>query len=192
MTDPIAQFSQWLEMAKKEKTIPEPTAMCLATAGKDARPSARMVLLKHFDTRGFVFFTNMESRKSHEIRDNAHAALCFYWGQITRQVRVEGTVERVGDAEADSYFSTRPRDSNIGCWASKQSEPLDDREMLVQAVHDYNKKFAGQDVPRPPFWSGWRVIPEAIEFWEQGEHRLHERELFVRHGHGWTVKKLYP
>ena len=192
MTDPILKFSEWLEQAKKQKSIAEPTAMCLATADSKGQPSARIVLLKAFDARGFVFYTNLESRKSHEIAQNPKAALCFHWMPLEKQVRIEGRIEPVSDVEADAYFATRPRDSRIGAWSSKQSALLPSRDELVKAVEENTAIFKGQDIPRPPFWSGWRVIPEAIEFWEQGESRLHEREVFTREGQGWDVKKLYP
>jgi pyridoxamine 5'-phosphate oxidase len=190
--DPIARFAQWLEAARRHAGIIEPTAMCLATADAKGKPSARIVLLKDFDERGFVFYTNLESRKSEELKANPQAALCFHWMPLMRQVRIEGNVEPVSDAEADAYFASRPRESQIGAWASRQSRPMDDRETLAQTVAQYDKQFAGKNVPRPPFWSGWRVIPESIEFWQQGEFRLHERELFTRQGKGWKVITLYP
>lgn len=166
--------------------------MTLATVDSKGQPSARIVLLKAFDERGFVFYTNLDSRKSREMKQNSKAALCFYWMPLERQVRIEGKVEPVSAAEADAYFATRPRESRIGAWSSKQSSPLDSRDTLVRAVAETTKKFEGQDVPRPEFWSGWRVIPETIEFWQQGESRLHDREVYTRTGGGWTVNRLYP
>ena len=190
--DPISKFEAWLEKARRHQGIIEPTAVALATAGKSGQPSLRMVLLKGVDARGFAFYTNMESHKARELKENPHAALCFYWMPLFRQVRVEGKVEKVSDADADAYFKSRPRESRIGAWASKQSAELPSMDILKHAVAEYEKKFEGQDVPRPPFWSGWRVIPERIEFWQQGEYRLHERELYIRQEHGWNVTKLYP
>ncbi len=190
--DPIKQFSQWLEEAKKNKSITEPTAVSLATATKEGIPSARMVLLKGLDHRGFVFYTNLTSRKSDELKQNPNAALCFYWMQLERQVRVEGKIERVSDGEADAYFAARPRDSQIGAWASKQSQILEDRNDLLQDVSSIMARFDGVKVPRPPFWSGWRVVPVRIEFWQQGNFRLHEREVFVRNGDNWAISSLYP
>lgn len=192
MSDPIAKFTVWLVEAKAEKSIKEPTAMTLATADKNGKPSARMVLLKNADDRGFVFYTNLESHKSCDLKENPHASLCFYWQKLGKQVRVEGMVEPVTDAEADAYFATRARDSQIGAWASKQSRVIASTGDLVKAVAVNTAKFLGREVPRPPYWSGWRVVPHAIEFWQQGHFRLHERELFTREGDGWKVEKLYP
>src|SRR5262249_50398351 len=151
------------------------------------KPSARIVLLKAFDERGFVFYTNLESRKSREIKANPFAALCFYWMPLDLQVRIEGKIEQVSDAEADAYFATRPRESQIGAWSSLQSRPLDSRDSLVKAVAENTKRFEGKPVPCPPHWSGWRVVPEKIEFWQQGTARLHEREVFMRDGDGWNI-----
>ena len=192
MSDPIAKFKEWLGDAVRHTGIIEPTAMCLATADKDGQPSARMVLLKAVDKSGFIFYSNLESRKGAELKQNPKAALCFYWMSLFRQVRVEGTVEEVSAAEADDYFATRPRDSRIGAWASKQSSPLSDHETLVREMEEYTEKFEGKDVPRPPYWSGWRVIPDSIEFWQQGDFRLHDREVYTRAGQGWKMTRLYP
>lgn len=191
-TDPITQFSHWLEEAQRHKGIIEPTAACLATADLDGKPSARMVLVKAADSQGFVFYTNMDSRKSRELRQNPKAALCFYWMPLRRQVRIEGTIEPVSAAEADAYFATRPRDSRIGAWASKQSQPMENPAALQQAVAARTAEFEGQEVPRPEFWSGWRIVPDSIEFWQQGEFRLHERELYTRSEQGWKRGQLYP
>lgn len=190
--DPVAQFTQWFSEAKACKGIAEPTAMCLATVDAGGQPSARIVLLKAYDANGFVFYTNLDSRKSREIRQNPKAALCFYWMPIDKQVRIEGRIEPVAAAEADAYFASRPRESRIGAWSSKQSEPLPSRDVLVKAVADNTRKFEGTEVPRPEFWSGWRVVPHAMEFWQQGESRLHERDLYTRKGAAWSVTKLYP
>ncbi len=190
--NPIKKFSAWLEEAKKQPSIAEPTAMALATATRGGIPSVRIVLLKGLDERGFVFYTNLESRKSAELKENPNAALCFYWMELNRQVRIEGKIEQVSAAQADAYFATRARDSQIGAWSSKQSQLLPERADLLQAISDNMAKFDGKKVPRPPFWSGWRVVPEKIEFWQQGDFRLHERELFTRSKNGWETYSLYP
>lgn len=190
--DPIVRFSAWLDEARSRKDILEPTAMCLATCDAAGQPSARMVLLKAADARGFVFYTNLESHKGRDLRANANAALCFHWMPMLRQVRVEGICEAVSDAEADAYFASRPRDSQIGAWASRQSQPLSGKAELMKNVAACAAKFLGKDVPRPPFWSGWRLVPQAIEFWQEGAFRLHDRERFTRDGQGWEVTKLYP
>lgn len=190
--NPIAQFSHWLHEAKQNATITEPTAMSVATATSDGKPSVRILLLKEVDERGFVFYTNMESRKSAELLENPHAALCFYWMPMERQVRVEGRVERVSEAQADEYFATRARDSQIGAWSSQQSRVLPERVDLLQAISNNIAKYEEKTVPRPPHWSGWRVIPERIEFWQQGSFRLHEREVFKRMDGGWEIENLYP
>lgn len=192
-TDPISQFNTWLELAKATPAIPDATAMTLATATKDGAPSARIVLLKDADAQGFVFYTNHASRKSHEISENPRAALCFYWAPLNKQVRVEGSVQAVTNAEADAYFASRDRERQIGAWASLQSEILDHRSTLKARVAEYTDMFAGGAVPRPPHWSGWRVVPHSIEFWQQGEHRLHTRDVFTRRqDNGWEHQLLYP
>lgn len=190
--NPIKKISQWLEEAKTHPAITEPTAMALATATASGKPSVRMVLLKGLDERGFVFYTNLQSRKAIELEENPQAALCFYWMPLERQVRVEGKIEKTSDAEADAYFATRQRDSQIGAWASRQSQILPARIDLLQAISDRIAQFEGVGVPRPPFWSGWRLIPDKIEFWQQGDFRLHDRELFTRNGNNWEVSSLYP
>lgn len=190
--NPITKFSHWLEEAKKHPTITEPTAMSLATATENGLPSVRIVLLKGLDERGFVFYTNLESRKSAELIANPYAALCFYWMPLERQVRIEGTIERVSDEEANAYFATRPRDSQIGAWSSKQSRELPERVELLQAISDNSATFEGKNVPRPPFWSGFRLTPQTIEFWQQGDFRIHEREVFSRTSDGWKISALYP
>jgi len=190
--NPIEKFVEWLDKAKATKAITEPTAMTLATADASGAPSARMVLLKDVDERGFVFYTNLESRKSGEIKQNPNVALCFYWMTLKRQVRVEGHIEQVSDIEADAYFATRARDSQIGAWSSQQSRELSGKAELMAAIAKNTLKFAGRAVPRPPHRSGWRVIPSRIEFWQEGSFRIHDREVFIREGEGWDVKKLYP
>ena len=190
--NPIPQFIEWLEQAKNTKTIAEPTAMSLATVGANGAPSVRIVLLKNVDENGFVFYTNLESRKSGEIKQNPQVALCFHWMPLERQVRVEGRIESVSDAEADAYFASRPRESQIGAWSSQQSRELSGKGELMLAIAKNTAKFLGRDVPRPPFWSGWRIVPQRIEFWQQGAFRIHDREVFTRNGNEWNVTKLYP
>lgn len=190
--NPIDKFQLWLGEARAHKGIAEPTAMCLATVNENSQPSARIVLLKGLDDRGFVFFTNMESQKSTELAQNPKAALCFHWMPLEKQVRVEGSVTQVSDSEADAYFATRPRESRIGAWSSQQSRPLANRQDLLDAVQDNVARFKDKDVPRPPFWSGWRLVPDRIEFWQQSDFRLHDRELYTRAGAQWVISKLYP
>ncbi|WP_439577820.1 pyridoxamine 5'-phosphate oxidase [Elioraea sp.] len=182
-------------MAEAAKTEPnDPNAVCLATATPDGRPSARMVLLKGADARGFVFYTNLESRKGGELAANPHAALCFHWKGMGRSVRVEGPVEPVEAAEADAYYASRSRGSRIGAWASKQSRPLEGRWALEKAVAEYTLKFGLGEIPRPPFWSGFRVLPRRIEFWRNMPFRLHERVVFQRDDDAaaWRTELLYP
>lgn len=191
--DPIARFEAW--MAEAAKTEPnDPNAVCLATATPDGRPSARMVLLKGVDARGFVFYTNLESRKGGELAANPHAALCFHWKSLARSVRVEGPVEPVEDSEADAYYASRSRGSRIGAWASKQSRKLEGRWALEKAVAEYTLKFGVGEIPRPPFWSGFRVKPRAIEFWRDMPFRLHERLVYRRDDPAapWRTELLYP
>ena len=189
--DPIALFDAWLTEAEAGEPN-DPNAVALATADADGRPSVRMVLLKGHDDRGFVFYTNRESRKAGELAENAHAALLFHWKSLRRQVRVEGAVSRVTDAESDAYFATRGRASQLGAWASDQSRPLDDRVTFESRYADVDARFAGGDVPRPPHWGGYRVAPQRIEFWEDRPGRLHHRRLFERDADGWTDGLLYP
>ena len=192
--DPIQFFRQLLAEAQSlpRDVVPEPTAFALATVGAEARPSIRMLLLKHVDQAGFVFYTNLESRKGRELSDNRHAALNFHWAPMERQVRVEGDVTAVSDEEADDYFATRPRGSQIGAWASRQSRAIDRDGDLERRFAEFQKQFEGAEVPRPHFWSGFRLAPTAIEFWKGKASRLHERQLFVRDGDGWRVQTLYP
>jgi pyridoxamine 5'-phosphate oxidase len=191
LDDPIAMFSALFDEAKRLGTL-EPEAMVLSTADERGRPSNRYVLLKEVDQRGFVFYTNLDSRKARDFAVNPYAALCFYWPLIDKQVRVEGKVERVSDADADEYFATRPRESQTGAWASTQSAPLASRETLDRRVQEERKRFEGRAVPRPPFWSGFRVVPEAIEFWTRHPARLHERALYAREDGRWERTLLYP
>lgn len=191
MQDPIARFEAWMaEAARGEPN--DPNAVCLATATPDGRPSARMVLLKGVDPRGFVFYTNLESRKGQELAANPFAALCFHWKSLQRSVRVEGAVEPVSAEEADAYYASRARGSRIGARASRQSRPLEGRFALEKAVAEHTLRFGMGDIPRPPFWSGFRVIPARIEFWRDMPFRLHDRQVFHREGSGWRVEALYP
>lgn len=191
MRDPIALFDSWFADARASEPN-DSNVMALATATPDGRPSLRMVLLKGHGPDGFIFYTNLDSRKGLEIVRNPHVALLFHWKSLRRQVRIEGAVETVDDRTADAYFATRSRDSQLGAWASDQSRPLDARETFEARFEAMKARFEGQDVPRPPRWSGWRVVPDRIEFWLDRAHRLHERRLFVRSGDGWRDGLLYP
>jgi len=189
--DPFSLFDSWYAEARASESN-DSNAMAVATADAAGRPSVRMVLLKGHDARGFVFYTNFESRKAAELLENPYAALLFHWKSLRRQVRIEGAVSRVSDAEGDAYFATRSRDSQLGAWASDQSRPLESRALFETRYREMVDRFADQPVPRPPYWSGFRVAPERIEFWLDREHRLHERRLFVRDGDGWCEGMLYP
>ena len=191
--DPFALFAEWLEDASASEPN-DPNAMALATVDPEGLPDVRMVLLKGFDTQGFVFYTNFESQKGREILATMKAALCFHWKSLRRQVRVRGLVEQVTAAEADAYFTSRPRDSRIGAWASQQSRPMEGRYDLEKAVAKYAAKYAIGEVPRPPYWSGFRILPLSIEFWHDRPFRLHDRIVFRRatnHG-AWEKSRLYP
>lgn len=189
--DPIGEFKQWYAEAEKAEPI-NPNAMTLATCAADGKPTARMVLLKDATDEGFTFYTNLGSRKGGDLAANPWAALCFYWKNIARQVRVEGPVVAVDDAEADEYFASRARMSQIGAWASKQSQPMSGRFELEKRIAKYTAKHLVGAVPRPEFWSGYRVVPERIEFWSEYQFRLHLRTLYTRDGDDWTVETLYP
>ncbi len=189
--DPIVQFHEWF--AEAQATEPhDPTAMSLATVSPDGRPSVRMVLLKHADSRGFVFYTNLQSPKSVALRSNHRGALCLHWPKLERQVRIDGVVESVKGEEADAYFATRPRLSQLGAWASRQSQPMAGRFELEREVALVAARFAVGAVPRPPHWSGWRVVPEQIEFWHQRAFRHHDRQRFTRDGELWRDEWLFP
>jgi pyridoxamine 5'-phosphate oxidase len=190
--DPFARFQEWMaEAAASEPN--EPNAMTLATATADGIPSARAVLLKGVDRRGFVFYTNMGSRKAGELAANPRLALLFHWKSLGRQVRIDGRAEHVTDAEADAYFASRPRISRLGAWASEQSRPLPDRATLERRLADLETRYPDDNIPRPPYWSGYRVIPHHFEFWQSMDFRLHDRTVFARMTDGgWTMGKLYP
>ena len=190
--DPLTLFDAWYAEARASEPN-DPNAMTLATADAAGQPAARQVLLKGHDARGFVFYTNQQSRKAGDLAANPRAALLFHWKSLRRQIRVEGGVTTVSDAEADAYFATRGRDSQLGAWASEQSRPLDSRETFEARFEAMQARFEGATVPRPPHWSGYRVAPERIEFWQDRAHRLHERRLFVAEpGGGWREGLLYP
>ena len=190
--NPIEQFRTWFDEVLTSN-LHEPNAMALATATLDGRPSARVVLLKGFDERGFVFYTNYEGRKGEELETNPHCALLFYWGELERQVRVEGRVRRVPDKESDAYFAGRPRGSQLGAWASEQSRPVGDRGALEHGLRELEAEYEGRNVPRPPFWGGYRVEPETIEFWQGRENRVHDRLVYRRsEDGGWRRGRLQP
>ena len=190
-TDPFHLFDEWFALARANEPN-DPEAMALATSDSGGRPSVRMVLLKGHDPEGFVFYTNEQSAKGEQLRENPRAALLFHWKSLRRQVRVEGAVERVTDEEADAYFASRARDSQLGAWASDQSRPLDHRETFEERFEEARRRFEGKDVPRPAHWGGYRVVPEQIEFWTDRPYRLHERRLFTKSGGGWSEGLLYP
>ena len=190
-SDPLQIFAEWLEEARASEPN-DPGAMALATADATGKPSVRMVLLKGHGPDGFIFYTNEQSAKGNQLGVNPRAALLFHWKSLRRQVRIEGPVQRVDKSQADSYFATRSRDSQLGAWASDQSRPLDNRSTFEQRYDQAKQRFEGGDVPRPPHWGGYRVAPQSIEFWTDRPHRLHERRLFVRDGEGWTEGLLYP
>jgi len=192
VADPLRLFQEWYDQARAAG-IAKPHAMTLATSGADGRPSARMVLLSSHDARGFVFHTNYASRKGAELERTPHAALLFWWDALGYQVRIEGAVEKTGDAESNAYFAGRPRGNQLGAWVSEQTRPIASRAMLEQRMHALEQKFAAGPVPRPPHWGGYRVVPDAMEFWQERENRLHDRIRYERTpGGGWRTLRLAP
>jgi pyridoxamine 5'-phosphate oxidase len=189
--EPFGLFARWFAEAGAAEPV-DPNAMSLATATPDGTPSVRIVLLKGYDPRGFVFYTNLESRKGAELAANPKAALGFHWKSLKRQIRIEGRIEPVSAGEADAYYASRPRDSRIGAWASKQSRPLESRGMLEQRVREFDECYPGDAVPRPDFWSGFRLVPARIEFWQDRPFRLHDRLVFTAAPDGWSIERLYP
>jgi len=189
--DPIVQFLEWFEKVI-EADLHEPNAMILATATGEGRPSARTVLLKGYDERGFVFYTNYEGRKARELEANPLCALLFYWGELERQVRIEGRASRLSAEESDAYFLSRPRGSRLGAWASEQSRPVEDRTVLEERIKALEAEYEGREIPRPPFWGGYRVEPEVIEFWQGRENRLHDRLVYRRDEEWWKIERLQP
>ena len=190
-TDPLNLFSEWLEEAKQSE-INDHNTVALATVDGDGMPNVRMVLLKGHDERGFVFYTNFEGTKGQEVLKSMKAAMGFHWKSLRRQIRIRGNVEIVTDAEADAYYNSRHPQSRLGAWASDQSRPLENRQILVDKLKMYEEKYGNEDIPRPPHWSGFRIIPDSIEFWADGEFRLHDRIVFNRNGEAWEKQRLYP
>ncbi|MGD0432327.1 MAG: pyridoxamine 5'-phosphate oxidase [Acetobacteraceae bacterium] len=199
-TDPFAWFHRWMTEAEASEPS-DPNAMTVVTVGPGGKPSARTILLKGVDPKGFVFFTNTHSRKGNELLNNPLISLLFYWKSLGRQIRIEGSVEAVTAAESDAYFATRPRISRLGAWASDQSRPLSDRPELERRLHEFEEKFPGEDIPRPPHWSGYRVLPDRFEFWQNMPFRLHDRTIFElapgdapgdAPGRSWICGKLFP
>jgi pyridoxamine 5'-phosphate oxidase len=189
--DPMEQFRTWFDEARA-LGLPMPEAMTLATSNADGRPSARVVLLHGIEENGFVFHTNYESRKSRELEANPQAALVLYWHPLGRQVRVEGSIERVSEEESAQYFRTRPRGGQLGAWASRQSEQIESRDVLEERVHRLEREYEGREVPLPPNWGGWRLSPETVEFWQGRRSRLHDRLRYRREKDGWVIERLAP
>ena len=190
-SDPILRFRELLAQAAQLGIVPC-NAAAFATTGKDLQPTVRMLLLKDVDDRGLVFYTNLESRKGRQMDGNPRASACFWWPQLRQQVRFEGAVELVSERESDEYFASRPRGSQIGAWASRQSSELSSREELIAAAESFAAKYKDQTVPRPPYWSGYRLLVERIEFWREQPDRLHDRELYTRQADGWIIRLLAP
>ncbi len=192
LSEPIKRISEWVEEAKQLPELKEPTAMSLATADKNGMPSLRVVLMRGLDERGLVFFTNSESQKGRELRENPQACINFYWMPLGRQIRASGKVEKVSEAESDAYFAQRRRGSQIASMASDQSRPLESFQHYLDRVAALEKEYEGRDAVRPPHWHGWRVIPDRIEFWQEGDYRMHYREVYIRQEKGWKKELLYP
>ena len=192
--NPLSRFNRLYAQAQQldRGLLPDPNAMSLATVGMSGNPSVRIVLMKGVDERGFVFYTNMEGRKGRDLRTHPFAAICFHWAPLEVQVRAEGPISLVSDAEADAYFATRPRESQIGAWASIQSQPIEHANDLTERIAEAEQRFAGIPVTRPPYWTGFRLRPDRIEFWKSRPGRLHERHLYTRSGESWTMETLYP
>lgn len=190
-SDPFDLFGQWLFEAEQTQ-ITYPNAMCVSTITPDGKPSARIILLKGYDEKGFVFYTNQKSKKADALKSTPRAHLNFFWRELGKQINIGGRVETVSDQEADEYFSTRPRESQIGAWASRQSSTLDKRNTLISRIEEYEAQYKNTGIPRPPHWSGYRVIPETIEYWNEGDHRLHTRLLYSRILSGWEKELLFP
>jgi pyridoxamine 5'-phosphate oxidase len=189
--DPFRQFEKWFK--KAEQIVQRlPNAMALATSTSDGKPSVRMVLLKGFDKQGFVFYTNYESQKAEDLAGNPRASLLFYWSELDRQIRINGTVTKVSRAESEAYFNTRPLDSQLGAWASRQSEVIPDREVLESRVKDLAEKYEGRPIPTPPFWGGYRLVPDSVEFWQERAGRLHDRLRYRKQGSDWVLERLSP
>ena len=190
--NPFKQFKKWFDQALAAQ-LPEPNAMTLATVSQDGKPRARIVLLKNFNEQGFVFYTNYNSQKSQEIAQNPSAALIFWWAELERQVRIEGNVEKVAESESDEYFYSRPVGSQLGAWASQQSQIIDNREVLEHQLQELEKIYQNQTIPRPPHWGGYRIVPQAIEFWQGRTNRLHDRLYYsLLEDHTWVIKRLSP
>ena len=189
--DPIVQFHEWFEKVI-DADLHEPNAMILATATADGKPSARTLLLKGYDERGFVFYTNYEGRKAREIEANPRCALLFYWGELERQVRIEGRASRLSGEESDAYYASRPRGSRLGAWASEQSRPVENKSVLKERVRALEDEYEGRGIPRPPFWGGYMVEPHTIEFWQGRENRLHDRLVYRREDGAWRIERLQP
>lgn len=189
--EPFQLFADWLKDAQASE-VNDPTALSLATVDADGMPNVRMVLLKGYEDGGFTIYTNFESQKGRELLHSKKAAMCFHWKSLRRQIRIRGHVSVVSDADADTYYASRPRGSRIGAWASKQSRPLESRFALEKAVAEYTAKYPVGDIPRPEYWSGFRVEPVSIEFWHDRKFRLHDRIVFAREGDGWSKTRLYP
>ena len=192
LEDPIAQFDEWFREAREESGLQLPEAACLSTVDPDGYPEGRMVLLKGFDVRGFVFYTNLNSRKAESLRHAPRAALTFYWEPLRRQVRIQGDVEEVEEEDADAYFASRPRGRQLGAWASDQSAPVPDRETLEDRFQEAEDRFQGGEIPRPAHWGGLRIRPRVIEFWQEGPARLHDRFRYERDDGGWSRTRLCP